>query len=373
MRSLGWCLAFLLSLEVAAPAIAAPPQVRATSYVLLDGSTGEVLASRLPDRRLPMASTTKVMTGLLALESGSAERTIVVPSAAIAIGESSSKLVAGEAISVGNLLKGLLVGSGNDAAVALASGLAPSQLAFVRRMNRRAGQLGLTNTRYANPHGLDQASHYSSTRDLITLSRVAMRRPAFRAIVANRRTTIPGPAGRGVRLLESENTLLSIDPMADGIKTGHTAGAGYSLVAHATSDELGVGLFYSAIGAPSEATRARDAKRILAWGFAQFAHPTVIAVDTIVARVPVRDRQGVTVEAGVAAPVEVAVRLGRPLSARIIAPPDIIGPVVAGARIGEVQIRSGEQTLRRVPLIAKNSVAGPGIGDRLRSALRAVA
>jgi serine-type D-Ala-D-Ala carboxypeptidase (penicillin-binding protein 5/6) len=319
-----------------------------------------------------MASTTKVMTGLLAIESGNADRLIVVPPASVRIGESSSKLLVGESISVGNLLKGLLVGSGNDAAVALANGLGPSQATFVRRMNERARELGLTNTHYANPHGLDQARHYSSAGDLITLARVAMRRPSFRSIVANRRVSIPGPGGRGIRRLESENTLLSLDLRADGIKTGHTAGAGYSLVAHATSAELGVGLYYATIGAPSATVRARDAKRMIDWGFAQFAHPTIIAVDTVVARVPIRDRDGVSVEAGVTRPLQVAVRVGRPLSARIIAPPDLIGPVAVGTKIGEVQIRSGNRMLRRVALVAKKAVAGPGITDRLRSAIGAV-
>ena len=319
-----------------------------------------------------MASTTKVMTGLLAMESGSPDRLVVVPPSSATIGESSSKLVVGETISVGNLLKGLLVGSGNDAAIALATGLGPSQPTFVRRMNERARELGLTNTHYANPHGLDQARHYSSAGDLITLARVAMRRPAFRSIVANRRLAIPGPGGQGLRRLESENTLLAIDSRADGIKTGHTAGAGYALVAHATSAELGVGLYYATIGAPSASVRARDAKRMIDWGFAQFAHPTVVAVDAVVARVPVRDRAGITVEAGVMGPVQVAVRVGRPLSARIIAPADLIGPVAAGAKIGEVQIRSGNRILRRVALVAKRAVGGPGITDRLRSALGAI-
>ena len=319
-----------------------------------------------------MASTTKVMTGLLALESGDLTRTVIVPPAAATVGESSSSLVVGESISVGNLLKGRLIGSGNDAAVTLATGLGPRQPAFVRKMNIRARQLGLTNTRYANPHGLDQDGHYSSADDLIKLSRVAMKRPVFRSIVANRRLSIPGPAGRGLRRLESENTLLSIDPMADGIKTGHTAGSGYSLVAHATSAELGVGLYYSAIGAPTAATRARDAKRMIDWGFAQFAHPTVIAVDAVVARVPVRDRAGVSVEAGVRAPLQVAVRRGRALSARIIAPRDLIGPIDQGATVGEVQIRSENRILKRVPLVAKRAVAGPEVTDRIRSAIGAL-
>jgi D-alanyl-D-alanine carboxypeptidase (penicillin-binding protein 5/6) len=175
-----------------------------------------------------------------------------------------------------------------------------------------------------------------------------------------------------VRRLESENTLLSIDPRADGIKTGHTARAGYSLVAHAIDRDLGVGLYYSAIGAPSESVRARDAKRILTWGFSQYAHPTIVAVDSIVARLPVRDRHGVAVEAGVAAPLRVAFHRGRPLSARVIAPADVIGPVAAGARVGEIQIRSADKVLRSVPLVAKRAVAGPGVLDRFRSALGAL-
>lgn len=358
----------VLAAVSAAAATAAPPAMRATSYILVDGQSGEVLAARAPDRRLPMASTTKIMTALLAIDGGRPDDLLTVPAAATRVGESSAKLVEGERVSVRSLLTGLLVGSGNDAAITLANGLAASESAFVARMNARARQLGLTNTRYANPHGLDAPGHYSSARDLVAIGRVAMRRPAFRATVGNRRATIPGPNGQGVRLLESENTLLSIDAEADGIKTGHTVGAGYALVAHARRRGLGVGLYLASIGAPSETARARDAKRMFDWGFGQYARPILISPQTVVARIPLRDRQSV-VEAGVAAPLAAAIRTGQRLRARVTVPPEIIGSVRAGEEVGRVEVTADGTVIASAPLVARADAGGPGIVDRVRAGI----
>ena len=352
-----------------APAPSAAPVPRASSYVLVDAASGEVLASRGATVRHPMASTTKMMTALLAIETGDLARTLTVPATATSIGESTAGLVAGERIALGDLLTGLLVGSGNDAAIAIATGLGPGQPAFVARMNRRAVTLGLRDTHFANPHGLDAPSHYSSARDLVTLATALMAQPPARAIVASRRATIPGPNSTGRRKLVSENTLLSIDREADGVKTGHTAGAGYAMVAHARRPRTATALYLALIGEPSLDARAQDAKRLLRWGFAQYGRPTVIRANVSVARAAIRDRPGVFVDLGVLHPLAATVRVGRPLSAVIVALPEVRGPVTRGQQFGVVELRSGERTVARAPLTALRDAAGPDITDRAGAAV----
>ncbi len=350
-------------------AYGAAPIPRASSYLLLDAASGEVLASRGATVRRPMASTTKMMTALLTIESGDLDRPITVPATATSVGESTAGLVAGERIALGDLLTGLLVGSGNDAATAIATGLGPGQLAFVARMNRRATALGLRDTHFANPHGLDAPNHYSSVRDLVTLATALMAHPRARTIVANRRATIPGPNGNGRRNLVSENTLLSIDREADGVKTGHTAGAGYAMVAHARRPRTATALYLALIGEPSLDARAEDAKRLLRWGFAQYGRPTVIRANVAVARAAIRDRPGVFVDLGVLHPLSATVRIGRPLSAVVVALPEVRGPVTRGQQFGVVELRSGERTVARAPLAALSDAAGPDLADRADAAI----
>ncbi len=373
MLRLGRVLAALAALLLmAGTAVAAPtapaPVPEARSYLLLNPETGEVLAQKAPDARLPMASTTKIMTALLTLERASLDDVVTVPAAATQVGGSSARLVAGERLSIRNLLVALLVPSGNDAAVTLAQAIGGSQDAFVAMMNRRAAALGLTDTHYATPDGLDAPGQFSSVRDLIALARVAMRLPDFRDTVSHRRATIPpAPGADAQRSLESENDLLDLDPDADGVKTGHTNGAGYALVAHARREGLGVQLYLAMIGEPSESQRAVDAKRLLDWGFAQYARPTLIPAGRVLARARVRDRPGVSLSLRPSGPLVAPVRLGRSLRATVVAPPEVNGPVAAGAVLGRVVVREGARVVGRRPLVAATSVAGPSVAERIRA------
>ena len=258
-------LAALALLVAAWPAQAAAPAVDADAYIVVDPGTGETLAQRAPDRELPMASTTKMMTALVVLETADLDDVMTVPAEA-AVGGSTGSLVAGEMLPVRDLLTALLVASGNDAAITLAVGVAGSEQAFVARMNRRARELGLTETHFANPHGLDAPGHHSSVRDLVTLAQTAMRNPVFRRTVSSRRASIPGPNGAGTRSYVSENLLLDLDPDVDGVKTGMTDGAGFALVAHSRGRAGDPELYTALIGAPSDNARARDGERLLEYG-----------------------------------------------------------------------------------------------------------
>jgi D-alanyl-D-alanine carboxypeptidase (penicillin-binding protein 5/6) len=367
LRRLLWGLA-VGGLALGPTAAAAPvPTPDATAYILVNPASGEVLAARAPDRALPMASTTKIMTALVAMERARPDQLATVPPEATAVGESSAGLVDGERLSVAHLLAATLVGSGNDAAVTLADFVGGSQAAFVRLMNRRAAQLGLRHTHFANAYGLDQAGHHASPRDLVTLARAAMRYARFRRLVAGRTALIPGPFGEGVRRLESKNDLLDIDPDADGVKTGETDGAGYALVAHARRPGLGVELYAAMIGEPTEAARARDARRLLDWGFRQYARPTLVAAGQAFGSAPVRDRPGVRVVVRARAPLRAPVRLGQPLRAMVVLPAELRAPIGAGQTVGSVVVREGGRVVGRRDLVAAASVRAPSLVDRLRA------
>jgi len=360
-------LAVLVSAISVPVARGAVPTLSAAAYTLVDPATGETLAARAPDRELPMASTTKIMTALVVLDRAGLDERFRVPPAAAAIEGSSGLLETGETLSVRDLLTALLVPSGNDAAVTLAQGVGGSQDGFAALMNARAARLGLTHTHYANPHGLDAPGHHSSVRDMVRLGRAAMQSPVFRSIVGSRRARIAGPDGVGTRSYESENELLDIDPDADGIKTGMTDGAGFALVAHARRARLGVELYAAIIGEPSSEGRAVDAKRLLDWGFSQYAAATLIPAGAELGRVPVAGRPGVEVPYRASAPLNAPIRLGRSITQTLVAPAQVNGPVKAGQVLGSVTVRQGDHVLGRRDLVAARGAAAPGLWDHVRS------
>lgn len=356
-----------MALAIAGPSSAAPPRIQASSYILVNPATGEVLAQRAPDRRLPMASTTKIMTALVTLERARLDDVATVPVAA-AVGGSTADLVTGEELGIRDLLVGLMVPSGNDAAITLAVHVAGSESSFVALMNRRARELGLRNTRFQSPHGIDRPGHYSSVRDLVRLARVAMRRPLLRRIVAMRTARIPGPFGSGEREYEAQNDLLLANAEVDGVKTGHTSGAGYALVAHAERERLGMDLYAALIGSQTEARRVVDGTRLLDHGFRQYARATLIPRGQVYGRARIYLRPGVRVAYRAAGALVAPVRLGRPIVERVVAPPELEAPIRRGQEVGYVEVREGSRLVGRRKLVAARSVAAPGVLDRIRAA-----
>ena len=206
------------------------PVVQAQSALVADVDTNQVLMAKQADVPRPMASTTKIMTALLALERGDLDRVATVPAAALTVGGSSMYLQAGETLTVEDLLYGLLLVSANDAAVTIALDIAGSEDAFVALMNRRASELGLTQTHFMNAHGLDAPGHYASARDLYQLTVSALRYPVFARIVATVNHNAGGHA------LTNINELLTLDAHADGVKTGTTDEAGECLIGSVNQD-----------------------------------------------------------------------------------------------------------------------------------------
>jgi serine-type D-Ala-D-Ala carboxypeptidase (penicillin-binding protein 5/6) len=240
-----------------------PPRVKAKSVVLADEETGQVLFDRAERQPRAMASTTKVMTGLLALEHLDQRGTVVIGTEPTTVGEESMELRKGERLTVHQLLLGLLVKSANDAAVALADAVDGSEAVFVRRMNARAAELGLRDTHYVTPYGLDRPGHRTSARDLARLWEAGMRRADFRALVSTRHAQVPGPPR--VRRFTNTNQLLGSYAWAVGGKTGFTGAAGRCLVASASRG--GRRLVAVALGSPDAFT---DVRALFEYGFTAF-------------------------------------------------------------------------------------------------------
>ena len=250
----------------------APPALSATSAELYDASTGKTLLALAQDTSLPMASTTKIMTAVVALTYGRLDQPITVGPDVIAIengGTSIAGLQLGETLSLRELLYCLLLPSGDDAAVAIADGVVGSQTNFVALMNLEAGLLGLSHTHYANPHGLDAPGHFTSASDLVRLTQYAMTSPTFAQIVDTPSITLPATATHHEFQLVNTNELLSSEPFAYtgaiGVKTGFTGGAGYCLVfmAQRPSGAL-IGVV---LGEPTYDARFTDATALLDWAY----------------------------------------------------------------------------------------------------------
>ena len=242
--------------------------------MLYDATTGKTLLAVNANTEMPMASTTKIMTAVVALTFGTLDQPISVGQDAVALdnqGTSICGLQLGDVLSLREMLYCLMLPSGDDAAVAIADGVGGSQAGFVSLMNLEVGMLGLSHTHYANPHGLDQPGHYTSAADLVKLTEYAMSSPTFAKIVNTSALTIPASAAHHKYTLTNTNELLAGEPFAYrgaiGVKTGYTGGAGYCLVFVAARPQgtlIGV-----VLGESLYDGRFTDATSLLNWGYAQ--------------------------------------------------------------------------------------------------------
>jgi D-alanyl-D-alanine carboxypeptidase (penicillin-binding protein 5/6) len=346
------------ALLFAAPALASAPTVGGRAFLVENGVTGEVLVARKPAHRVPIASITKLMTVLVALERTRLDDVVTISRRAAAVGESSIYLQPGERLTVRELVQAALIQSANDAAVALAEHVGRgSQATFMGLMNAKAKALGLRDTHFVNPDGLDAYGHYSSARDVTRLARAAMRNPFVRETVRRRSASISGG-----RVLHTWNDLLATFPGLIGIKTGHTTGAGWSEVAAARG--RGVTIYATLLGEPTRSARNRDLARLLAWGLAQYRVVPVVRTGRVYATALVPyGRQPLELVAQRRV-VRVA-RIERPLIERVIAPAAVSLPIERGQRLGEVRVYERNRLVARVPLVASRAIARPGLLGRL--------
>jgi D-alanyl-D-alanine carboxypeptidase (penicillin-binding protein 5/6) len=352
-------LAMLAALAFSGAARAVVPQPDARAFYVVNGATGEVLASKNADERVPIASITKLMTVLVALQHVKLDDTVTVTPAAAHVGEERIPLHAGERITVRDLIAGALIQSANDAADALAAGAADGNIAtFVGWMNERAQALGLRDTHFRRPDGLDAPGHVSSARDVAVLARVAMHLPIVRSLVRLRTDTIEG----GSVPLHTWNDLLGVFPGLIGVKTGHTDNAGWCEVAAARRN--GYTIYAVVLGSPTRAQRNSDLDRLLAWGVSQYRTLRLVAAQPYAWAAAPYGRARVALVAG--KPLVRVVRVGRAVTAKIVAPTAVSLPVVRGQRLGRIDVFEGRKLLGSRPLLAARSVAKPGLGGRLR-------
>lgn len=242
-----------------------PSPVGAQSWILYDTLTDRILSAHGEDERRWIASTTKIMTGLLAIERADFEDEVVVTqTAADTIGQSLG-VVAGETISLGALVKAALIFSANDAAAAIADHVGGSQEGFVALMNQRAEELGMTNSHFVNPHGVDRPGHFSSARDLLTLSVAAMKYPEFADIVRSRGAVLPDAPDGTRRVVRATNWMLGRYEGAIGIKTGSTPLSGLTFVGSAERD--GRRLYAVILGAGGDRGQFAAARSLFDYGF----------------------------------------------------------------------------------------------------------
>lgn len=263
-----------------------PPVVSAKAAILVDVKTGTILYEKNAFRQMDPASITKVMTALLVIDKGHFNRTVTISRRADLTGGSSLHIRMNDKYTVEDLLRGLLLRSGNDAAIALAEADAGSVERFVRQMNQKARQLGAYNTSFENPNGLTAPGHYSSAYDLSLIARAALKKPLFRQIVSSPNQTITELRRHRKREISNTNQLLHGFPGADGIKTGTTHAAGKCVAASATRDNRQL----MAIILNSH-NRWGDASSLLNWGFKYWNDVEVFRKDEVMGSIPITGGQ----------------------------------------------------------------------------------
>ncbi|HET6624527.1 MAG TPA: D-alanyl-D-alanine carboxypeptidase family protein [Gaiellaceae bacterium] len=332
---------------------AAPPRVDAAAYYLVGGD-GVVLARYEARQRRAIASITKLMTAVVTLERAELGEVVTVPSRAAALGGSTAYLRAGERLTVADLLRAMLVWSANDAAEALALYVGQgSEPRFVTAMNAKARALGLTDTHFANPHGLDVAGHVSSARDTTLLVRYALGVPFVQEALG--RTSVSLPGGRE---FPSTDELLASWPPLVGGKTGHTDDAGWSQAAGA--EARGATVYGTVLGTTGPGARDDALRTLLRYGLDRYR------------RVAVVDAGRVYAEAGtgygrpaveLVAPRTIVRSLlgGTSLVERVFVPESVGVPVRKGAAVGRVEVYAGDRLLASSNLVAASDVSEPGV------------
>lgn len=261
--------------------ISQSPDVDAT-YGIVMTSDGQVLWSRSPDESSSIASTTKIMTAIVALENGDLDQQVTVSENAASVGESSASLVAGSQTTLKDLLYAMMVESGNDAAVAVAEAVAGSSDAFVEMMNAKSAELNLHNTHFANPNGLEQEGHHSCASDLAILAQCAMRKQTFRDIVGSKTVTVN--LGRGEETIESTDVLLGSYEGLIGVKTGFTDEAGYCFVGACNRD--GLEIYSVVLGSSDAGSRFTSTRELLDWAYKHYLQIQLSDTSSVVANVP---------------------------------------------------------------------------------------
>ena len=335
------------------PASAPPPRVSASAWYLV-GEDGGVLAARNERQRRAIASITKLMTALVVLERAGLSDVVRVSPSAARVGESTIYLRPGEELTVAQLLRGMLVPSANDAAEALALYVGGGSMErFVRLMNAKASALGLADTHFQNPHGLDQAGHVSSARDATVLVRYALGVPFLRDALGRETFSLPGRP-----TFESTDDLLTSWPPLVAGKTGHTREAGWSEAAAASG--RGATVYGTVLGSDSRSARNDGLRDLLTYGLSRYRRVQAIDSSRAYARPETGYGRG---EVDLVAPRSIVrtIRVEAALTERVVAPESVELPVRKGQRLGRVDIYDGRRLVASSVLVAAIGVSEPGV------------
>jgi len=362
-------LAILSLVTVLAPALPAhagidvpsPPPIAARSWLLMDPASGQILASQAPDERLEPASLTKLMTAYVVFAALrdkriSLNQAVPVSQQAWRTGGSRMFIDTGKPAIVEDLIRGMIVQSGNDACVALAEAVAGSEEVFVQLMNREAERMGMKNTRFMNATGLPDPKHYSTARDLGVLAASLIHDfpehyKAYYAMKEFRYNNITQ---------QNRNRLLWLDPNVDGLKTGHTDAAGYCLIASAQRGPRR--LLTVVLGAGSDSMRAQESQKLLNFGFQLYDSVRIYARGATVSSLRVWKGSDRMLNAGMARDLIVSVPKGTGdrIKAEFLGREPIIAPVAAGQEVGVVRILLDKQLIGEYPVVAPKDIRVAG-------------
>lgn len=331
-----------------------PPGVSAEAAALIDVASGRILYQKNGDKKMRIASLTKIMTAIVAIEEANLQDVIQIPAEAVGVEGSSIYLRKGERLTLEELLYGLMLRSGNDAATAIALHIGGSVQGFAYKMNEKAAMIGMTHTNFMNPHGLDDSNmHYSTANDMVKLSAYALKNPVFRQIVSSKVKSISMEGENWDRRLQNKNKLLHLYQGADGVKTGYTKLAKRCLASSATRD--GRQLAAITLNAPDD---WNDSMNLLDWGFGNFKQTKVVGKgEAINPDVPIA-RSEERLQLVTANEFVYPLRDGEAsqVTTRVNLFQSQLDKKLAGKHIGFLQIYLGNQSIGKIPLTVKEVV-----------------
>ncbi len=370
LRSL-FLLVLFLPLLGFAQQLPTPPALAARSWLLVEAASGQQLAAQAPDQRLEPASLTKLMTAYLAfsaLKQGTIklDQTVPVSQKAWKTGGSRMFIQVGTQVKVEDLLKGMIVQSGNDACVALAEAIAGDEENFAQMMTREAQRLGMKDSSFRNSSGLPDPQHYTTARDLAILAGALIRDfpedyAKYYSMKEFRYNNITQP---------NRNRLLYIDPTVDGLKTGHTEAAGYCLVSSAKRGSRR--LISVVLGAASDSTRAQESLKLLNYGFQFYDAVQLYATNEAVSSLKVWKGQQSTVKIGFTNDLVIAVPkgFGPKIKTELVSQQPLIAPVSLGQVLATLKVSIDDKPYGDYPVLALEAVPAAGILGRLIDTIR---
>ena len=364
-----WFLIFSIAVITpgvyAAPIIPPPPSIAASSYLLIDAKSKKVLVEKNSTQRLPPASLTKIMTAYIVEEEIKSGRLKMDEAAPISVkawrtGGSKMFIREGTEVAVTDLLKGVIIQSGNDASVALAEHIAGSEDAFADMMNQQAVALGLTNTNFLNATGLPDEEHYSTAEDLAQLTiALIQNHPEQYQLYAQRSykfNNIDQP---------NRNKLLWRDRSVDGVKTGYTSAAGYCLVASA--ERNGVRLVSVVMGTDSDEARMRESQKLLSYGFRNFDTQTLYQEGINLQQLDIYFGQSEKIDLGVGEDITVTFPRGYydDIQVEMVLPEYLEAPIAVATQVGEIRLTLDDELLYSAPLQTLQAVEESNFFSRL--------